>query len=363
MLQRSFLFNLLIILLISLGLLLLFFSSLNWLTNHGHQITVPKLMGKKVDKAIETLEDLGFRIEIDSTYKVDKSPLEVLFQEPESGMSVKYGRTIFLTVNRKTPPSIAMPNLVNMSFRNAMLTLHSYYLEIGDTNYRPDVAAGAILEQWVNGKPILPGTMVPFGTRIDLVVGEGLSGEIDVPNLIGLSWAETKSLLDSLSLSANPIWEGAITDSNSAIIYMQQPESVNELDFKNSLPLGDIVDIRIMQSPSQELLDQNKPGSQRLTGDGDDTITVDDHQPAIKKPQNDSVKKTKILKGMNVHTPVDPKSTKNNKPLTDKNKTTNSVSTPKTPKPAAKTGNGEKKTEPPKKPATKPNDDISNDYN
>ncbi|MBK7764205.1 MAG: PASTA domain-containing protein [Bacteroidetes bacterium] len=354
-------------LLISVGLLLAFFSSLNWLTNHGHQITVPKLMGKKVDKAIETLEDLGFRIEIDSTYKSDKSPLEVLFQEPESGMSVKYGRTIFLTVNRKTPPSIAMPNLVNMSFRNAMLTLHSYYLEIGDTNYRPDVAAGAILEQWVNGKPILPGTMVPFGTHIDLVVGEGLSGEIEVPNLIGLSWSETKTLLDSLALTANPIWEGAITDSNSAIIYMQQPESVNELDFKNSLPMGDMVDIRIMQNPSQELLDQNQPGSQRLTGDGEDTNQVSNDSPELKKVKEDSVKKPKILKGMNVHNPiVDPKAAKNNKSTTDKNKTTNSVSTTKNPKPAkpaVKTGSSDKKPEPVKKTPTKTNDDISNDYN
>ena len=307
MLKGSFLFNLIIITLVTIGLLLMFFISLNWLTNHGKQIAVPKLMGKKMTVAVKQLESMGFCIEIDSTYKEGKAPLEVLFQEPEAGTSVKIGRTIFLTINRKTPPSIEMPNLVNMSFRNALLTMHSYNLEIGDTNYRPDVAAGAVLEQWVGGKQIPPGTMIPFGTRIDLVVGEGLSGEQEVPNLIGMNWSVAHALLDSLMLTSNAIWEGKITDSGSAIIYMQQPEALNELDFKNSIPEGDIIDIRLMQSPSQELLHNNQPGSKKLIGDDSLGDTSDDiinsPAPQPKKTPTDSIKKKKPMKGFNVHDP------------------------------------------------------------
>lgn len=306
---------------------------------------------------------MGFRIDIDSTYKSNSDPLEVLFQEPEAGTSVKIGRTIFLTINKKIPPSIEMPNLVNMSFRNALLTMHSYYLEMGDTSYRPDVAAGAVLEQWVNGKQITPGTLIPFGTKINLVIGEGLSGEQPVPNLIGMTWADAKLLLDSLSLTSNVIWEGPLADSNTAIIYMQQPEALNELDFRNSIPEGDIIDIRIMQSPSEELIKQNQPGSKKLIGNDDSNGLVEPiiNEPAAQPKKNisDSLRRKKIP-GMDVHTlpTVETKQSKNTMKAPDKKSTSSDVINrdkdklkPK-PKTDAKTA-----------PVKKNDANISNDYN
>jgi beta-lactam-binding protein with PASTA domain len=361
--KQSFLFNVFFITLITLGLLYLFFNSLNWLTNHGKQTTVPALMGKNMREAVKELEKMGFRIDIDSTYKSNSAPLEVLFQEPEAGTSVKIGRTIFLTINKKIPPSIEMPNLVNMSFRNALLTMHSYYLEMGDTSYRPDVAAGAVLEQWVNGKQITPGTLIPFGTKINLVIGEGLSGEQPVPNLIGMTWADAKLLLDSLSLTSNVIWEGPLADSNTAIIYMQQPEALNELDFRNSIPEGDIIDIRIMQSPSEELIKQNQPGSKKLIGNDDSNGLVEPiiNEPAAQPKKNisDSLRRKKIP-GMDVHTlpTVETKQSKNTMKAPDKKSTSSDVINrdkdklkPK-PKTDAKTA-----------PVKKNDANISNDYN
>lgn len=249
------------------GLLFVFFNSLNWLTNHGKETTVPKLLGKKMKDAVKILEKQGFKIQIDSTFISYKDPMEVLIQEPEAGSTVKVGRTIFITVNRKTPPSIDMPNLVGLSFRNAMLVMQSYRLVMGDTLYRPDVAAGSILEQLYNGKPILAGAKLPYGSTISLVVGEGLYGEVDVPNLIGVTWREAKMIIDTLQLTANIVWEGTIDDTATAVIYMQQPEALNELDFTNKLPKGDMLDLRIMQSPSQSLLEKNQPGSKKLLGE------------------------------------------------------------------------------------------------
>ena len=272
MLKRSFLFNVFLAICLVAGLLFLFFNSLDWLTNHGKQTTVPSLVGKNMKEAVKTLEKQGFKLQIDSTFVSYKNPLEVLFQEPEQGANVKVGRTIFLTINRKTPPSIKMPNLVNLSFRNAMLVMQSYRLVMGDTIYRPDVAAGSILEQWYNGKPIAAGAMIPFGSKISLVVGEGLYGEVDIPNLIGMSWKEARELIKSLELTSNVMWEGVIDDSATAIIYMQQPEALNELDFINKIPKGDLIDIRIMQSPSQELLLKNQPGSKKLLGEYNDAM-------------------------------------------------------------------------------------------
>ena len=267
--------------LVVVGLLYAFFASLNYLTNHNQETKVPALEGKSMNEAVNILKRQGFKINLDSTYRSYETPLKVLFQEPSAGSTVKVGRTIFLTINRKTPPSIEMPNLVNISFRNALLQMQSYRLTMGDTTYRPDVAAGAVLEQWFNGKPILPGQLVPLGSRIDLVIGEGLSDMQDVPNFIGMTWQDARAFIQSHNLIANPVFEGDIVDSNNAIIFSQQPEALNELDFKNSIMSGDIMDLRIMQNPSAEILQQNQPGSQKLLGE--DTRQLDSNGNLIEE--------------------------------------------------------------------------------
>lgn len=298
MLKRSLILNFLLVLLVVTGLLFAFFNSLNFLTKHGQETKVPKLTGKNMKEAIRVLEKQGFKISIDSTYQSYEDPLEVLFQEPTEGATVKVGRTIFLTVNRRSIPKITMPNLVNLSFRNALLTMQSYRLVMGDTTYRPDVAAGSVLEQWMNGKRVAPGTMIPYGSRIDLVVGDILSEEKEVPNLIGSTYTDAMAIIQSLGLTANPIWDGTITDTANAVIYQQTPETINELDFKNTILVGDLMDLRIMQNPSKEILDKNQPGSRKLIGD-EDSAEIQQEELI---PANNAKKDTNRRKvpGMNV---------------------------------------------------------------
>lgn len=269
--KQSFLFHLALVFLMGCGVLFIFFQSLNWLTNHGQETKVPSLTGKHLEKALVALEKQGFTVEVDSTYSPGKEPLEILFQEPESGALVKVGRTIFLTVNRQNVPTVPMPNLKNLSFRNALLTMNSYRLVMGDTMYRPDVAAGAVLEQWYQGRQVMPGEYVPLGAKITLVIGEGLSGMLDVPNLIGITWDLAKAQLESTALNYNVIWEGLITDTMNAVVYKQEPESLNELDFVNQILAGDLMDLYIMQNPSPDLIKENQPGSAKFLTP-DDTL-------------------------------------------------------------------------------------------
>lgn len=283
-----------------IGLLYAFFNSLNYLTNHGKQTKVPSLVGKDMKTAVAILKKEGFKIQVDSTYISYKNPLEVLFQQPEIGATVKVGRTIFITVNRKSIPKISMPNLVNLSFRNAILTMQSYRLVMGDTTYRPDVAAGAVLEQWVNGKKVNPGTPIPYGSKIDLVIGEGLSEEKEVPNLIGTTYADAKATLESLGVTINILWDGTITDSSSAIVYQQTPEAINELDFKNTILVGDMMDLRIMQNPSQEIIRKNMPGSKKLLGDDSSEVLEVEVPTKVEVPATDTIVRKRRVPGMNV---------------------------------------------------------------
>jgi hypothetical protein len=161
-------------------------------------------------------------------------------------------------------------------------------------------------------------------------------------------------LIESLSLNSNAVWEGAITDSNSAIVYMQQPEAMNELDFKNSIPEGDIIDVRIMQNPSEEILKNNQPGSKKLIGEEaltDSNEMPIDHENAVhRKEIPDSLKKKRMVPGMQSRSSeVEDKSAdKKNKKLDNTKSKEKTVGKEVNTKNASKKASDVKKATPPK---------------
>src|SRR5690606_8897630 len=103
-LKNSFLFNLLIVLLLCWAFYFLFFSSLSWLTRHNSEVKTPAVTGKSLVDAKILLEGMGFDVDVDSSYDPKKKPFTVLAQMPDANATVKEGRTIFLTVNKTQPP-------------------------------------------------------------------------------------------------------------------------------------------------------------------------------------------------------------------------------------------------------------------
>lgn len=250
---KTFWGSIAVIALICVVLYWLFFASLGWITGHGKELNVPKLQGKSLKESIRILEAAGFDIDIDSTYNPEVKPLIVLDQQPEGGTTVKEGRTIFLIVNKQSPPSTKMPNLVNMSYRSAEMLLKSSKLILGDTTMRPDMAQGAVLAQLFNGKEIAPGADIPQGSRISLVIGDGLGNkDINVPDLNGMTYPEAIAVLSGSNLNYTVVFDGDITDTTSAVVYQQVPEAINEFNETNKILEGDNVDIRVKQSISEE---------------------------------------------------------------------------------------------------------------
>lgn len=258
-LRKSFLFHLFIMLLLCSGLYFVFFASLGLVTRHGSESKVPSVLGKDLQQAYQTLEKQGFEVEVDSSYDPEKKPFAVLAQMPDANAIVKKGRTIFLTVNKAEPPLTPMPKLTDLSYRSAVLILGSSKLTLGDTMHRPDYAKGTVLEMLFQGMPVKPGDMVPQGSKIDLVIGEGFGNlETDVPDVIGMRVDEGIAILNGNGLTVTTIWDGQIDDSGSAIIYKQTPAPFNELDIPNRIKEGDVIDVRIKQEPSNEELEHNR---------------------------------------------------------------------------------------------------------
>jgi beta-lactam-binding protein with PASTA domain len=262
-LRKSFLFNFIVVLLLCTGLYILFFASLGLITRHSSEVRVPNVTGKDLKTAFSSLEKMGFEVDVDSSYDPKLKPYVVLSQIPTVGSIVKEGRTLFLTVNKAEPPMTPMPKLLDLSYRSALMILKNSRLTLGDTLHKPDYAKEAVLQQLYNGRPIGPGDMLPQGSKIDLVIGDGFGNvDMNVPDVIGMKAYEGIDDISGNNLTPTIIWDGPIDDSASAIIYSESPAPYNELNAHNRIRAGDVIDIRIKQNPTDEELEGNRrPGS------------------------------------------------------------------------------------------------------
>ncbi len=222
----TFFRNLFILLFAIVGGFFVLTSILNSYTHHGENISVPDLRGIRISKLDSILVTNSFHFKvIDSLYDGDKKPGTILDQDPSPNSKVKENRTIYLTINSTQPPDVKMPDLVDVSFRQAEAMLQSFGLVTGNIIYRSDLAKNAVLEQLYNNKIIKPGTMLPKGAVIDLVLGDGI-GDIDitVPDLLGLTLEEALSVLKRTTLSITNIhYDIGLSDTLSAKIYFQNP--------------------------------------------------------------------------------------------------------------------------------------------
>lgn len=250
--QKSFFVNLLVIILLVGMLIFLFFSLLGVLTNHDENQKIPSVTGRSFDEAKQILETAGFETGIqDSIYSDTAGPLQVMRQSPEADAVVKSGRTVYLTINRAVPPQIEMPDLRGFSIKSAELYLQSLGLKVGDTTYVYDIARNAVKEQLYNGKTIMPGTKINMGSSIGLVIGNGVSDiELDVPNLVGMTVNDVRSLLSSYNLVLGAIIPlDAVSDTGHAFVVNQKPIEYGIMPdgstTKNKIRPGQIMDIWI----------------------------------------------------------------------------------------------------------------------
>ena len=172
--------------------LIFFFVYLPFSTNHGQTITVPDLKHMSMDELENYLEDRNLRYEVsDCTFVAGGLPMTVFAQYPTPGSNVKEGRKIYLTINKRTAPTVVMPNLVDLTSRSAALLLGSMGLVMGDLIYEPDLGKNKVLRQLANGQEIKAGSPVAKGTKVDLIIGDG-EGKVffPTPNMVGQPYDE-----------------------------------------------------------------------------------------------------------------------------------------------------------------------------
>ena len=228
----------------------LFLKMLGWITKHGEYLKVPAVTGMKTSEAIKLLEKQGFEVYIQDSIFTDTAARGIVLKQlPDPDATVKINRTVFITVNRLIPPMIDMPQLEGQSFSSALKILERVHLKLGDTIYRPDFMSGSVLEQRYNGVKIAEKTKIQWGSRITLVIGAGVENELmPVPSLIGMTYSEAKAYLEESGIGIGAVIpDGILTDTASAFVYKQRPETVDANKQPVFIQSGQLMDIWISQ--------------------------------------------------------------------------------------------------------------------
>ncbi|MDO4726587.1 MAG: PASTA domain-containing protein [Porphyromonadaceae bacterium] len=230
-------------------------------TNHGEAIKVPNLVGLYENEAEEAIKHTGLTFEIiDSVYTRDAKPGIIVEQTPNQGLSVKDGRVVYLTINAKQKRAITIPNLINVSQRQATYTLTSLGFNIGNVEIIPSEYTDLVLDIKYNGVSLKEGDKVPDGATLSLSVGRSDSvynGEmVIVPSLIGLSINEAEKIIANNNLVVGYIGfdnPQPSTDKEklSYKIYRQMPPVTEQV-----VP-GKRVDLWLSKDP-QKLQQSNK---------------------------------------------------------------------------------------------------------
>lgn len=223
---------------VMLLMIIYFYVYLPTITNHGETITVPNIEGMQMAELEEFLGTRNLRYEVnDSSYSDKFPPLTVLKQYPAAGSNVKENRVIYISLNRITPPTVPLPNLVDGSLINAEVQLKSNELKRGRIHLIRGFFLHVVKEMKFNGEKIEPGTRVPKGSVIDLVVYDGGSNSLPSPNLIGLSLEDAKVLVFGSTLNIEIEVVGDTLGTEEVVILKQKPVP-NE-----NIQVGDIVKV------------------------------------------------------------------------------------------------------------------------
>lgn len=179
LIKNPYVLNLLLAVVVACALV---YGTLMWLdsyTRHNEAVVIPDVKGLGMDEAAEFLQNSNLRYSvIDSVFSKDVKPGAIVELVPMAGSKVKEGRIVFITVNALTSQMAAIPEVEDLSFRQAYAILRARGFEHVEIEYVPgdfkDLAIGLEL----HGRVLQKGEHVPLTAPLLLKVS---SGEAEMP--------------------------------------------------------------------------------------------------------------------------------------------------------------------------------------
>ncbi|WP_445382747.1 PASTA domain-containing protein [Robiginitalea sp. IMCC43444] len=154
------------------------FLALQWLkssTRHGEFVVVPDLARLSVPEMREVIEEADLRYEVVDSANFDPEypRFSIIEQNPPAGNKVKTNRKIYVTVNPSGYKKVTIPDIIQVTQRNATSMLRAVGLDVQRVTYIDELGKDMVYRIRYQGKYINPGEKLPKTSKIELICGNG----------------------------------------------------------------------------------------------------------------------------------------------------------------------------------------------
>ena len=204
---------------------------LGWF-NDKKEIEVPQFIGDTYEEAVSKAEEAGLKIERgDDVYSNDQEEGYVTAQNPEAGTMVVEGKTIVINVSKGKREGV-IPTLIGKTQDQAKTELEELGFVLGTvTQVTSPEDAGKIVKQSIE-----PGTKADQGAVVNIEVSDGKGVEqAIVPNLIGRTPDEAKSILSALKLEVGDVTYEERADVPENTIFWQSIARDSEVNIYTAI--------------------------------------------------------------------------------------------------------------------------------
>lgn len=241
--------NLLIAIAIIVAFTWIALFAMDFYTHHGEYEVVPDLRGSYVEEAEVVLAKQGLFVQIiDSVYVRNKKLGTIIDQIPAPNSNVKNNRAIYVIINSRQARLVTLPDVSDVSYRQADAMLQSIGLVIGSVEYAPSDYKDLVLEVKYKGRVVDAGARIPEGSTVVLVVGNGLGAALAiVPVIKGLGLEEATEAIIAAQLNIGAVEYDVPPSGNEIdyIIYRQRPSA------GSSISAGTAIDIYLSKDKAR----------------------------------------------------------------------------------------------------------------
>ncbi len=202
---------------------LLAFGLVNYFsTDEVPTVAVPSVVGQPRQTAEVNLARAGFQVDAVVAADDEVPEGEVISQTPEGGVQAPRNSTVRITVSGG-PDNVQVPDLRGRSLDEATQLLDDLGLTVGEVTEvdDPEAAENEVISSDPDG-----GTDVKPGTRIALEVG---TGQVEVPNVVGMSQNEAQRELADANLTVETEYEQT-GDADEGTVISQDPKGKEKVD-------------------------------------------------------------------------------------------------------------------------------------
>jgi len=211
------------------------YLTLTFIIKSEDTVTVPDVVGKEVVYTLKTLSDLELNTKVRKfEYNAAITANHVIFQEPEAGTVIKKGRDVRLIIS-KGAQRILMPNLKNLSHRQALIILETNDLGAGidSRTYHSEIEKDHIITQTP-----YPNTAIRRKANVDLLISLGRRPQAYMmPDLKMSAVSDAVIAIEQINLTLGEIKIKVAKGAPEDVVIRQEPQAGHRVNAKDVVNL------------------------------------------------------------------------------------------------------------------------------